>query len=208
MVGDDEGTTSRSRVLASGMRLFGEQGYTGTRVAQIEQAAGLSPGSGALYRHFPSKRAILDAGVDAAITSGRDLTGVIDDPATLAGLPLEDRLFCVAREGLATLQEEGDLNRLLLRDLAQFEDLLERARDEQIGRFFRAFAAWLRAQPEAADTSESVDWDAVAMVLMGAVTHFWIMVDTFGTHPLGLDEERYLRAAARLGAALMQRGAS
>jgi hypothetical protein len=34
------------------MRLFGEQGYAATTVVEIEAAAGLSPGSGSLDRHF------------------------------------------------------------------------------------------------------------------------------------------------------------
>jgi AcrR family transcriptional regulator len=45
------------------MRLFAEVGYDAATIAQIEAAAGLSPGSGALYRHFASKQDILVAGV-------------------------------------------------------------------------------------------------------------------------------------------------
>jgi AcrR family transcriptional regulator len=38
---------------------FARQGYSATSVADIQQACGLSPGSGALYKHFPSKKALL-----------------------------------------------------------------------------------------------------------------------------------------------------
>jgi AcrR family transcriptional regulator len=41
------------------MRLFSTKGFEATSVSQIEAAAGLSPGSGALYRHFASKEALL-----------------------------------------------------------------------------------------------------------------------------------------------------
>jgi hypothetical protein len=41
------------------------------------------------------------------------------------------------------------------------------------------------------------------MVLMGAVTHFWIMREIFGEHPARIDEDRYLTAAADLAAALL-----
>ncbi|MGH9208726.1 MAG: TetR/AcrR family transcriptional regulator, partial [Acidimicrobiales bacterium] len=42
-------TPTRERLVTEAMRLFGEQGYKATSVAQIEAAAGLAPGSGALY---------------------------------------------------------------------------------------------------------------------------------------------------------------
>jgi AcrR family transcriptional regulator len=50
---------TRQRIIDEAMRLFGEQGYAATTIAQIEAAAGLSPGSGSLYRLFPSKQALL-----------------------------------------------------------------------------------------------------------------------------------------------------
>ena len=42
------------------MELFGRQGYQATTVAQIEAAAGLSAGAGGLYRHFRTKRGVLE----------------------------------------------------------------------------------------------------------------------------------------------------
>ena len=38
---------------------------------------------------------------------------------------------------------------------------------------------------------------------MGAVTHFWIMREIFGDHPAGVDEDRYLTAAADLAATVL-----
>jgi AcrR family transcriptional regulator len=54
---------TRDRILREAMRLFAEVGYEAATISQIEAAAGLSPGSGALYRHFASKQDILIAGV-------------------------------------------------------------------------------------------------------------------------------------------------
>ena len=196
-------SSPRQRVLSAAMQLFGRQGYTGTTISQIEEAAGLSPGSGGLYRHFRSKRAILAAGIDAAVTEPTQLGALVEDPAGLAALPLEQRLVVVARTGLRRLEEQRDVNRLVLRDLAQFDDLLAMVRDQEIRRFYGAFTAWLAGQPEAAAHEGDVDWSAVAMVLMAAVSHYWIMVDTFGAHPAQLDEERFLAAAAQLAAALL-----
>lgn len=41
--------STKERLVTEAMRLFGEQGYKATSVAQIEKAAGLTPGSGGLY---------------------------------------------------------------------------------------------------------------------------------------------------------------
>ena len=192
--------TARERVLAAAMQLFSERGFAGTTITQIERAAGLSPGSGGLYRHFPSKRAILEAGVATSIASNAGLVSLINDAERLAALPLRDRLLTLARAGLRRLEEEGDLNRLVMRDLSQFPDLLAEVGQDDVGRIFRVFAGWLQAQP---DVAADRDWEAIAMVLMGAVTHFWIMCEIFGEHPAGIDEDRYLTAAADLAAALL-----
>src|SRR6266536_1366316 len=123
---------TRQRILTEAMRLFGEQGYSATTIAEIEAAAGLSPGAGSLYRHFPSKRALLGAGVDRQIATGSDLVALIGDQAAFAVLPLPERLAVIARAGLRRLDQERDLNRLLVRDLARFPDLLERMGDGEI----------------------------------------------------------------------------
>jgi AcrR family transcriptional regulator len=190
--------TPRDRVLAAAMQLFSQRGFAGTTITQIERAAGLSPGSGGIYRHFTSKRAILAAGVASSITSNAGLVSLINDAEVLASLPLRERLLTLARAGLRRLEQEGDLNRLVMRDLSQFPDLLAQVGQDDIGRIFRAFAGWLEAQP---DVTPGRDWEAIAMVLMGAITHFWIMREIFGEHPAGIDEDRYLTAAADLAAA-------
>src|SRR4051795_9638026 len=55
---------TRERILAAALELFAEGGYEGTSVGDIEAAAGLSPRSGALYKHFASKAAVLEAAME------------------------------------------------------------------------------------------------------------------------------------------------
>lgn len=184
------------------MRLFGAQGYQATTIAQVEAAAGLSPGAGGLYRHFPSKRDLLDEGIRREIAAGDRLVAFIEDPATLTDSPLRDRLKAVARAGLRRLEEERDVNRLLLRDLAAFPDLLEEFRQAEIHRVFQILARWLSAQ---AGPEDHTDWQAVAAVLVGAVSHYWVLSDIFGRHPDGVAEDRYLTALAEMAASLLER---
>jgi hypothetical protein len=62
----------------------------------------------------------------------------------------------------------------------------------------RGLAGWLAAQP---DGIPGTDWEAVAAVLMAAVSHYWIMRDVFaGDHPHDIDEGRFLSAVCDLAA--------
>jgi AcrR family transcriptional regulator len=62
----------RDEALDVGLRLFAEQGYATTSTAQIEAAMGLRPGSGGLFRHVGSKRELLEAAVERALTRQSD----------------------------------------------------------------------------------------------------------------------------------------
>jgi AcrR family transcriptional regulator len=193
--GAERGT--RERILDAAMDLFGRQGYRATTVAEIEEAAGLRPGAGGLYRHFESKRSLLEAGLQRQFAGGRELLDLLDPHELRTGTPLE-RLVVVARAGLRRLQEERDLNRLLLRDLAAFPELLQEVRDRELRRVHTAVSGWLGSEYVGGSPEEI---RALAAVLMGAVSHYWIMADVFyGQHPLDVDEEAYLTALASLAA--------
>jgi AcrR family transcriptional regulator len=98
---------TRERLVTEAMRLFGQQGYEATSVAQIEAAAGLAPGSGALYHHFKSKEAVLDAGVDRQLDRRHAMR---DIRALFAGLgDLRSELTMLGRYVLAVLDEETQL---------------------------------------------------------------------------------------------------
>jgi AcrR family transcriptional regulator len=192
---------TRERIASEAMRLFGEQGYGATTVAEIEAAAGLSPGSGSLYRHYPSKQALLAAAVQEQLSAGQQLIDFIDDPASFAALPWREQLVTMARAGLRALDQQRDLNRLLVKDLRRFPELLAAMGEGEMARIYRAVGRWLaeRAGPGSAER----DWDAIAVVLTGAVAHYWLLRDVFGRHPSELAEERFLTAFAEAAAGLL-----
>ncbi len=59
---DDE---KRERILETSRRLFGSEGYYGTRVADVAREARISPKT--LYAYFPSKKELFIATRDAAL---------------------------------------------------------------------------------------------------------------------------------------------
>lgn len=99
--------STKERLVAEAMRLFGEQGYKATSVAQIEKAAGLTPGSGGLYHHFRSKEALLEAGIDRQLDRRRAMR---DIRALFGGLgDLRNELTMMGRYLLTVLDEESQL---------------------------------------------------------------------------------------------------
>src|SRR3981189_1918089 len=98
---------TRERLVPEAMRLFGDQGYQATSVSQIEAAAGLAPGSGALYHHFKSKEELLNAGIDRQLDRRRALR---DIGALFAGLgDTHAELTVLGRYLLAVVDEEIEL---------------------------------------------------------------------------------------------------
>jgi AcrR family transcriptional regulator len=184
------GGSTRDRVLDAAMRLFGAQGYAATTIAQIEAAAGLSPGSGSLYRHFRSKQELLEAGVRVQLQGAADLRALLDEERGLTDLPLDERLHAVLRVAIARLERGRDLVRMLLRDAGAFPELMARLRDDQMTRAGEAMARWLSHQPELAGAER--DWHATAAVLVAAVSHYWLLRDAFGSEPFGVDEQRFV----------------
>lgn len=185
------------------LRLFGERGYVGTTVSEIGKAAGLSPGAGGLYAHFTSKSALLRACLEDVLTPPADLSARLHDPVdpepprgANGGIgpdvdALTAQLRAIAVAGLARLQHDRDVNRILVRDLRAEPELLQLMGDREIRPLHRQLTDFLSATPSTLDPA------ALAAVLIGAISHFWLMADIFGAHPAGVQEGDYLTAVAR-----------
>jgi AcrR family transcriptional regulator len=206
-VGAVAGTT-RQRIMAEALRLFGERGFAATTIAQIEHAAGLSPGSGALYRHFRSKDQLLYEAVGETLADRDQWAAFFDsDFSVLAMLEqiapdagLVDRLVMLCKVGLGRLDHNRDVTRILMRDSSAASGVLEVFRRNE---YLQVLSVISRGLAELAGPDhQHDDWDAAAVVVLSAVSHFWLIRDTFGgEHPAALDEQRYLRSTAEMIAA-------
>lgn len=206
------GGSTRERIVAEALRLFGEQGFARTTVTQIERAAGLSGGSGGLYRHFRSKDELLVEAVRARLTERGEWAAFLDPEFSvmswLDSLAPEsstvDKLTMLFRIGLGRLEHDRDINRILMRDNSIGTDVLEVFRREEYLVFVSAVQRGLieLTDPDAPEQ----DWEAAAAALVGAIAHYWLISDTFGgDHPTGVDADRYLRAIAETVVARLQR---
>lgn len=181
---------TRERILDEAVRLFADRGYDATSVADIQVACGLAPGSGALYKHFPSKRALLEHAVRRNLeTMARKhadtLAEVPDDPHAALRL-LADVVWTV-------MNGERELIRIMIREFAGFPELFEEMWQGVLAHLYQVSAAWitvLRDQGRA----DVTDPEATAAVLLASLTYYPIL-DTLIGHPPGdVAPQRFLAA--------------
>jgi AcrR family transcriptional regulator len=133
---------TRDRVLTEAMRLFGEQGYQATSITQIEAAAGLAPGSGALYHHFKSKEALLEAGIDRQLDRRRAMHDIRTLFAGLGDLRIE--LTMLGRFVLTVLDEEAQLLQIAARTPPEQSPRLNNAYAALIDGLYAEVADWIK----------------------------------------------------------------
>jgi AcrR family transcriptional regulator len=172
--------TTRERIVDEAMRLFSEHGYSGTSVAKIEAAAGLTPGAGGIYHHFKSKEALLAAGIErqlARLDAFRDIRRVL---GPLGDLKAE--LTLTARYILAELDSESELLRILASEARNRPQLLTAAVDQLVSSTFTGFAAWIseRAEHPIPDGQAA----AIAAVGLGSLFSSRLLRDVLGTPAL------------------------
>jgi len=182
--------TMRDRMVEAGMTLFGERGYDATSVADIQMACGLTAGSGALYKHFPSKQALLAEGVRRYVASvERSRAGLMeilpDDP--------RQALEMIAGAVAAAMAGDGPVIRVVLRDLERFPDLLAELWDGLLAALYVEVANWLRAQQDRGRLTVT-DSTATAAVLLASLTYYRILEALIARTPGDVDLPAFLAA--------------
>ncbi|MQY20912.1 TetR/AcrR family transcriptional regulator [Nocardia macrotermitis] len=180
--------STRERIVAAALRLFAEQGYASTSVAAIEEAAGLSPRSGALYTHFASKEKVLAAAVEAAITLAE--TGFALAPMFPLG-DLRAELVLVARGSLLLMSNWGNLIRVMMKESEQFPEVMTQARERLFSPSYTYLAGWLTERAAQEQLPER-DFEAMTTIWLGAIENFWVMTNVYRHRPLGTTDDRFV----------------
>lgn len=81
---DEKARATRRKILAESARLFARQGYHKTTVTDIANAIGMT--QGALFHHFPSKEALLEAVVQRLARGFDEYRAAIDPDSVQATL--------------------------------------------------------------------------------------------------------------------------
>jgi AcrR family transcriptional regulator len=177
---------TKTRILDTALAQFVARGIDGVTVTDLEQGAGLSPGSGSFYRHFRSKDDVLAAVVDREIDAA--LSRRTDQPPT-------GDLTEHYRWALDNLDRMRALIALLVRDGGRLPHL-ERVQSVLAEGGSSLDAADLRARMARGEIPER-DADAVASVVLFAVVGHHLAERFFGG-PVGVDRERFAAALASL----------
>lgn len=182
--------STRDRIVTEAIRLFARHGFSGTTVGDIEEAAGLSPRAGGLYKHFRSKEEVLSAAIERHVQEMERMR------SRLEVMPLGDlraELTLAARWALAELGEEQLVMKVVQKDGDRFPDLVREvhARIVEPG---HAQAARIFERVFAELGIEDRNPRAVAAVALGSLVDYRIEQTMFGVAPGGIGEEEFIAA--------------
>lgn len=155
--------STRDRILDAAIELFSQDGFKGTSIVRIEEASGLTPGSGAIYHHFPSKEAVLRAGLErqlGRLNALRDIQRILLDLGDIRA-----ELAVLARYALAEFDDETALLRLVLTEARHQPDVMDNVVDQLIAATHTGFADWLHRRcgldPDQATTLATLGFGAL-----------------------------------------------
>lgn len=176
--------------MTEAIRLFARHGFSGTTVGDIEQAAGLAPRAGGLYKHFRSKEEVLSAAIERHVQEMERIR------SRLEVMPLGDlraELTLAARWALAELGEEQLVMKVVQKDGDRFPELVREVHARivapghaQAARIFERMFAELGI--------EGRNPRAIAAVALGALVDYRIEQTMFGVPPGGIGEEEFIEA--------------
>ncbi|SEP26745.1 TetR/AcrR family transcriptional regulator [Trujillonella endophytica] len=172
--------STRERILEAAMDVFAEQGFTGATISEVERRVGLAVGTGSLYRHFPSKEALLAAAVEREVTRLRTEMAAAEEEAEQHVAPGDEaqRRRRAYEQRLHHLRRFDRLFRLMLTEGERVPELRQ--------------AIWAVLQvPVKPDPDDSDVLRAIAESALGGYHLFSIMQ---GRPYNGVSEDRFLSA--------------
>lgn len=192
--------TTPERIVDAGIALFSDQGFKGTTVGELEQAAGLTPRAGALYKHFPSKEAVLEAAFERHVAEIEALHSAIEL------MPLGDlraELTLLTRFGIQTLGRERALRRIVITEGDRFPELKRRYQERIVDRSYEEVMGFISLKVASGEFPDC-DVEAISVVMVGALLGYSVEFDVFGRYPAGVDEDRFIDAVVDTAMALAE----
>jgi len=185
---------TRDRLLDAAIALFARQGYASMSVADIQQACGLSAGSGALYKHFPSKSALLQEAtqrqVDQIVAAREAHDGARPADA-------HEALRRAAEQIWGTIEGNADLFRVMFREPEAIDDYADELWSAVTFNAYDRMSSALSAAA-AAGSSGAEDPEATSAVLLAGLVYLPIVQLLISRSPGSIDGDRFRAAWLRL----------
>lgn len=178
---------TRDRILAAARDVFSEEGYSAFTMSEVERRVGLAVGTGSIYRHFPSREALLQAVLEEEIRLNRAATEQVRTELEHVSDPIEQRQKIYKQK---------------LDDLRRFDRFFALMLDqgERVPELREAIRVAVQPPQEGAGTRGQIE--PFAMAAVGGYHLFSVMQ---GQPFNGLDEDEFLRMLAEF---IDQRGRS
>ena len=157
---------TRGLVLKAAARLFRNQGYVGTTLRQIAEAAGIQAGS--VYYHFKSKdeilAEILDVGIDKVQQAVEDRLSLLPANATA-----REKIAAAIEGHLLGLLQHGDFTSASIRTYGQLPAELKRSNQARRTNYSRFWDRLLADAAERGELRSEIDLHIARLVILGAV---------------------------------------
>jgi AcrR family transcriptional regulator len=155
-----QGRATHKKILMAATELFARQGYHKTTITDIAQAVTLT--SGAVFHHFPSKEALLEAVVDR-LARGIDIYSDHLNRAEKGSLAVAQGVVDIMCEHFRRQPEATICLAALATEFAGSRNPMENRLKEVYEDFIEAFSRILENHPKVTDSR------AAATALIGAV---------------------------------------
>ena len=155
-----QGRATHKKILMAATELFARQGYHKTTITDIAQAVNLT--SGAVFHHFPSKEALLEAVVDW-LARGIDIYSDHLNRADKGSLAVAQGVVDIMCEHFRRQPEATICLAALATEFAGSKNPMEKRLKEVYEDFVEAFSGVLENHPKVTDSR------AAATALIGAV---------------------------------------
>jgi AcrR family transcriptional regulator len=154
-------TGRREELLRAAARVFAEKGFHGARISDVAEEAGVA--YGLVYHYFRSKDELLET---IFRESWGRLIGVLESIAD-SQKPALERLRLVTAAWLRTWQQEPDLVRVLVREVARSPQLQDRA--GELGAAFAVIRRVIEDGQASGEIRRELDSRLAAWIVYGAV---------------------------------------
>lgn len=188
-----------TRIIEAALALFADHGLEATPIVRIEEAAGLSPGSGSFYKHFRSKAEILRAAREDMTAAIPDAGAALDE---MSDLDVDQQLRLIGAGMLAMYDSQRNLVLAGLR-LPPDHDLLEHGAGVSTSAAgIDWFEGWIhRTAKEHGVTVTNPR--ATALLLLGGIFSFWLSEQLREGDTLGVDRSQLVEAWANVALAAL-----
>jgi AcrR family transcriptional regulator len=190
----------RERIIDAAISLFAANGFEGVSVGEIESAAGLAPRSGALYKHFASKRALLEAALSERMAA---IDRIDRQIGSLPATELRTELHLVGSISLDELENERDLARIVMKDGDRFPEIAAAFHEAVVLRGHRVATEWVEQRAPLYGAAPA-DAQAVGELLTAALVGHMLQRFMFGEALVTVGRERLLAAFVATAAALIE----